>query len=132
MTVARTAGALIGTSESSGVTVANNASTTSSETDFLANNTSEGWIRLYLAFTSTVTAGTLDESFWSSRVAGTAATATPPIIASVAPINGSQIFGPEVIGIFRIGRYATFKVANNATGASATNVFLGYELIQES
>jgi|SRR5579859_5444064 len=129
MTVSRTTGVFIGTDETTGVTIANNATTTSSEIDILGNNTSEGWFMLYLKFTSTVTAGTLDVTLYSGRVTGQDYADQAPLVASWAPINGTQKIQ---IGIFKATRFMVGAVKNNATGASATNVLLGYELFQES
>jgi hypothetical protein len=129
MTVARSAGVFLGTDETTGVTITNSTTTTSSEADLLGNDTSEGWIQLYLKFTSTVTAGTLDVKIWPSRVSGQGYSDQAPIVASYAPINGTQKI---YLGQYRVSRRMTASVTNNATGASATNVTLGYELFQES
>jgi hypothetical protein len=129
MTVARSTGVFLGTDETTGVTIANNATTTSSEIDMFANNTSEGWIILYLKFTSTVTAGTLDVTLYPGRVTGQDYADQAPVVASWAPINGTQKIA---LGQFQVGRFMNASVKNNATGASATNVTLGFELFQES
>ena len=129
MTVARATGTFFGTSETVGVTIANNATNTGSEVDMFGNATSEGWIFLYLFYTSTVTAGSLDVSLFYGRVTGLEAEDQSQLVASFVPINGSQkIF----IGRFPAGRFMIGQVKNTATGASATNVTLGYELYQES
>lgn len=128
MTVARTTAALVGTSESSLATIANNSTTTSAETDMFGNDTSEGWVNLYLVITSTVTTGSLDENFYPSRVPGQVYSALATLVGSFAPTNGTQmIFVNQV----QCARYMTGSVFNNATGASA-NIFFGYELFQES
>jgi hypothetical protein len=129
MPVARSTGVFIGTSEGVGVTIANNATTTSSEIDILGNNTSEGWIMQYLDFTSTVTAGTLDITQYSGRVTGQDYSNQAPLIASWAPINGTQLI---MLGMFKATRFMVTATKNNATGASATQVTQGYELYQES
>jgi hypothetical protein len=129
MTVARVKGAYIGTSETVGVTVANNTTTTGSEVDMFGNDTSEGWINLYLAFTSTVTAGVLNVTLYYGRTTGLEAEQQANIVYSVAPINGSQVI---YIGPFQCSRFMIAAVNNNATGASATNVSVLYELFQES
>lgn len=129
MTVARTAGVFIGTDETTGVTIATTANSTSSEIDLLGDNASEGWIQLYLKFTSTVTAGSMDVVIYPSRVTTKAYPDQAPIVASFAPISGTQSI---YCGQFRVSRYMTAKVTNNATGANATNVTLGYELFKES
>lgn len=129
MSISRTTGAFLGTSEGTGVTIANNATSTGSEIDLLGNNTSQGWIANYLDFTSTVTAGTLDIKQWSDRVTGQSYVNQAPLIASWAPINGTQLIQ---IGIAQATRFMLVSATNNATGASATNVFVGYELFQQS
>jgi len=129
MSVARSAGVFVGTDETTGVTIATTANSTSSEIDLLGNDTSEGWIQLYLKFTSTVTAGTMDVVLYPSRVTGQAYADSAPTVVSIAPINGTIKF---YAGQFKVSRYMTAKVTNNATGANATNVTLGYELFKES
>jgi hypothetical protein len=123
VTVALTSGALLGTNETTGVTIANNATSTGSEIDILGNNTSQGFSFLFLKLTSTVTAGTLDVQCYPSRVTGQAYSNIAPIIGSFAPTNGTQQIP---MGTIQIARYMTAAVKNNATGASATNVFVGY------
>lgn len=129
MTVAQSTGVFIGTDETTGVTIANNATTTSSEIDLLGGTTSEGWINLFLKITSTVAVGSLDVKIYPSRVTGQAYSDQAPIVASLVPTNGTQKF---FCGQIKIGRYMTASVTNNATGANATNVTLGYELFKES
>jgi len=127
MTIARSTGVFLGTDETTGVTIANNTTTTSSEIDLLADNASDGEVDLFLKFTSTVTAGTIDVAIWPSRLITKSYPDQAPLVMSVAPINGTQsIF----IGRFKAARYMTASVRNNATGANATNVLLGYELFK--
>jgi hypothetical protein len=128
MTVARTTAALIGTSESSLATVANNTTTTSSETDMFGNNVSEGWVFVYLVITSTVAVGSLDEEFYPSRVPGQAYSSLATLVGSFAPTNGTQMI---LVNQVQCARYMTGSVFNNATGANAS-IFYGYELYQES
>lgn len=127
MTIARSVVALLGTSESAGVTIATTATSTGSEIDLYGGDGFTGEVNVYLAFTSTVTAGTIDLSLQFSRVPGTPYT-TVPLIYSIAPINGSIL--ALVTPTFRIpvARRVTASVKNNATGANATNVFVGVEL----
>lgn len=129
MTIARTTGAFLGTSEGTGITVANNATTTGTEVDLLGNNTSQGFIFTYTDFTSTVTAGTADIKQWSDRVTGQAYSNQAPLVASWAPINGTQLID---IGIFQASRFMNTSILNNATGANITNFFYGWELFQQS
>lgn len=127
MTVARSAGVLLGTDETTGVTIATTASTSSSEKDFLGDDTSDGEVNIFLKFTSTVTAGSVDVYLSGSRITGQNYTDVPQLIGSVAPINGTQ---KVYLGRFPISRYSVAKVTNAATGANATNVTLGYELFK--
>ena len=49
MTVSRTTTFLIGTSETSGVTIANNANSSVTSQDVLGNNTSEGCCNVHIS-----------------------------------------------------------------------------------
>jgi hypothetical protein len=130
VTVARSTSVLIGTTwPSTGATIANNATSTSSELDAFGNNSSEGWFEPYLAFTSTVTAGTLDVTIQRAPTTGNEVTSQVQVIASYAPINGSQSIDLQQQPA---SRFATWSVKNNATGASATNVVLITEITAES
>lgn len=129
MTIARSAGVFLGTDETTGVTIANNATSTSSEIDLLGNDTSEGRIRLYLKYTGTAAAGSIDVTLYPSRVTTKSYSAQQPLAGSPIPINGTEsIF----LGDFPVSRYMTVSVKNNAVGASLTNVLLGYELFKVS
>lgn len=129
MSVARAPGVFLGTDETTGVTVANNATSLSSEIDVLGNDTSEGSFNLFLKLTSTVTAGTLDVKMSESRVTGQSYSDLSPVIGSYVPTNGSQKIK---VGRIDTARYETGGVTNNATGANATNVLLGYDAYKES
>lgn len=124
MGLTRSTGALIGTNESTGVTIANNGTEVGSEVDVLGDNASVGDLWLYLVFTSTVTAGTLDIKINARRVSGQAYSKTAFEI-SVPPINGTQKIP---LGKRPASRYMSAEIKNNATGASATNVALLFEL----
>jgi|ERR1700722_2849870 len=129
MTIAHSYGVLFGTSESSGVTIANNASNLSSEVDLFGADTFTGEINLFLVFTSTVTAGTMDVSLFGSRGTTLEYTNLIPLVGSYSPISGTQkIQVNPPWSRLPVSRYVKGQVLNNATGASATNVFLGYEL----
>lgn len=129
MTIARSTGVFIGTDETTGVTIATTATTTSSEIDILGDNASDGELDLYVKFTSTVTAGTIDVAIWPSRLTTKAYPDQAPLVLSVAPINGTQ---SVFIGRFKTARFMTASVKNNGTGANATNVLLAYELFKYS
>lgn len=128
MSIARSTGALIGTDESTGDTIANNATDTGAEVDILGDNTSTGDLEIFLVFTSTVTAGTLDIKINSRRVTGQAYSKVS-FERSVAPINGTQKIP---LGTVRASRYMNAEIKNNGTGANATNVALLYALTKLS
>lgn len=129
MTVARSSGFLLGTAVGTGVTITNTSTSVGSEVDVLGNDTSEGWVNLFLYYTSTVTAGSLDVTIFYSQITGDEAEDQSSLVASITPANATQkIF----IGSFPVSRYMIGQVKNNATGASATNVSIGYELFKES
>jgi len=119
----------LGTDETTGITITNTTRTASSEKDFLGDDASAGEVEVYLKFTSTVTAGTVDVDISGARVTGQDYTDVPRIIAQIAPISGTQKVS---LGRYPVGRYAVWAVTNNATGASITNVTLGYELFKYS
>lgn len=120
--------ALLGTSESSGDTIASNATDNAAEVDVLGDNASAGEIELYLVFTSTVTAGTLDIMVNKRRVSGQNYQGLSANF-SVAPINGTQLVP---LGRMSVSRYMQVSILNNATGASATNVSVLGELFKFS
>lgn len=124
MAIARSAGALYGTDETTlGASLANNALVSGSEVDVLGDNTSVGDIWLYLVFTSTVAVGTLDIKINSRRVTGQAY-ASVNYTRSYAPANTTQkIF----MGKIPASRYMQADFKNNATGAAMTFSLL-YEL----
>lgn len=119
MTITRTATVLLGTDETTGITVANNASSSSSEIDVGNNAKIVGYP--FFKSTSTVTAGTKDVSFAFSPVTGQAYTDNVSLNISSAPTNGT-LKEPGVS--FGMDRYVTGKALNNATGANLTNVLL--------
>jgi hypothetical protein len=129
MSVSRTTGVFFGTSETVGVTIANGATQTGSEQDMFGNNTSEGWIFVYLYYTGAGTTGTLDVSLFYGRTTGNEAEDQSPLIASITPANSSQKI---LLGQFPASRFMIGQVKNNGTCGNVTNVTLGYELYQES
>jgi hypothetical protein len=128
MSIARSTFAFLGTDESTGVTVANSSVTSGSEVDVLGDNTSTGTLDLYLVFTSTVTAGSLDVRLNPRRVTGQAYTARS-YQWTAYPISGTQKF---FLGTVKASRFMSVDVNNNATGASATNVAVLAELTKVS
>lgn len=129
MTIARTAVVLVGTNETTGASVANSTTSTSSETDLWSDDVSEGWCWLYQKFTSTVTAGSIDSKLTRSRVASNGYTANAPVISSNAPINGTQNIDSVQVATDRL---ATLAMTNNATGATASNVLGALNSTKES
>jgi len=128
MAILRSTGVLIGTSETVGDTIANNATDTGAEVDVLGDNTSAGDMEIYLVFTSTVTAGTIDIKINSIRVTGQVYSKVA-FERSFTPINGTQKIP---IGRVPAARFMNAEVKNNGTGANATNVALLYTLTKLS
>lgn len=140
MTVAHSTGALLGTSESSGVSISQGANSAGSETDLLGDDASEGWMHVYLVYTTgttTPTGGTIDVTLFYSRVSGQSYTTNPVLIYSAPPSpltasNTQKVY----LGQFPVDRRMTGQVANNVTptgaGSALSNVFLGYSLFKES
>lgn len=125
MTIARVDGALVGTDETTGVTIANNAANTLAETDVLGSDAAAGQMALYLKYTGTAAAGSIDVTLYYGRVTTQDYEDQAPVIASYVPISGTQkIF----LGWFTVTRYMVGQVKNNAIGANITNVALLYEL----
>lgn len=118
MAIARSTIALLGTSETVGDTIANNATDNGAEVDVLGDATSVGELELFLAFTSTVTAGTLDVTVNKRRLTAQGYKKLAPDF-SIAPINGTQLIP---LGRISAERFIQVDVKNNATGANATNV----------
>jgi hypothetical protein len=127
MTIARTRTVRIGTDETTGITIATTANSETSEIDWPAGDAAMAEIILWLKFTSTVTAGTVDISVRTRQnTAGAAFGDKNPITLSYAPINGTQNI---YVGRFWVPRYGTIRVLNNATGANITNVLVVEEKI---
>lgn len=122
MTIARTRTVRIGTDETTGVTIATTANSETSEIDWAGNDTSVVELNLWLKFTSTVTAGSVDIAIRTRQnTSGAAFGDNNPLTVAYAPINGTQNI---YVGRFWVSRYGTIRVLNNATGANATNVLV--------
>ena len=131
MAVSRVVKYLLGTTMSSGVTIANNASATSaSELDFFGNDTSEGHGRLYLVYTATATAGALNVELFRAPVSGSEATAQAIPIAQIPVSSGTS--APIDLGPIDLARYGKGYVLNNGVGSSVTNVVLVCDTYVES
>jgi hypothetical protein len=127
--VARSTIALLGTSESTGVTIATTATGTGSEVDVLGDNASAGVLELYLVFTSTVTAGSVLVNVNKRRLTGEAYQVRASTFGGIAPINGTQKL---YLGSVSASRFMQVDVTNNATGANMTNVAVLGELFKVS
>lgn len=128
MGIARSTGSLKGTDESSGVTITNNSTDSGAEVDVLGDNASAGDVNLYLVFTSTVAVGSLDVTINRRRLTGQGYVQASAQF-SVSPINGTAKY---YLGRVPASRFMAADVKNNATGASATNVSVLYELFKLS
>lgn len=130
-TIARTTGALIGTDESTGVTIATTATSTGSNVDLLGDDASTGEVEIFLCVTSTVTAGTIDVTLIPGRRSNSSTIEYSRLSVdySVSPTNGTQKLSltrrpaPRFLGV---------TVKNNATGANSTNVAVLYTLTKFS
>jgi hypothetical protein len=123
MGLSRSTGALLGTDESTLVSIANTTTTVGTVTDVLGDSTSVGDIWLYAIITSTVAIGSIDIKFNNHRV-GTTTYSKVNFETSIIPINGTQ---RVPLGKRPASRYMNVEVRNNATGASAS-VSILYEL----
>lgn len=129
MIITHSEGVLLGTDETTGVTIANNATTLSAEADILGDEISDGELNLYIKFTSTATIGLVNVSAYPSRIAGQPYPDGAGVVESIVPSNGTK---KVWIGRFKASRYLTVSVANVSTGVNATNVTVGYDLFKYS
>ena len=116
MPIARSSVALIGTDESTGVSIANNANTVGTVQDLLADTASACRVILYFIYTSTVAVGTLDIYLAQDRLSSTDYTPASPQF-QITPSNATVKMR---LGAIEPGRFLGAKIVNNATGASAT------------
>lgn len=129
MSLTRSTGALIGTSESTGVSI-NNGSTAyvgggsaTSDVDMLGDNGSIGDVWLYAVFTSTAAGGSVDITINPHRVSGQGYVKPNPDF-QLSIINGTQTIP---LGKRPCPRYLGASALNNG-GATVTNFSLLYEL----
>lgn len=127
MTIARTAIAIsIGT-------VANNATTTSSEQDPQGDDASEGSAILFETYTSTAAAGTIDTSIAFAPTTTTESTTRIPLVDSIIPINGTETNFPLGAGQgMDFARFWKAIVKNNAVTASITSVAVNVNFSKRS
>lgn len=128
MAIIHSTGVLLGTSETVGDTIANGASDPGAQVDVLGDDTSVGEAEFYLCATSTVTTGTIDIYINKQRVTGAGYSKLNPDY-QITPINGTVKYP---LGRRAVSRYMSCNVVNNGTGASLTNVTVGYELFKAS
>jgi hypothetical protein len=128
MPVARSNIVFMGTDDTTGVTITNTSTTNGSELDVLGDNTSAGEIELFIKFTSTVTAGNIRVRVRKRRTTSEAyTTVADGWTRNFPPVNATARYS---LGRFPASRYMTVDVFNDATGASATNVFVSGELFK--
>lgn len=118
--------ALVGTSETVGVSIATGVTTTGSETDVFGNNQTEGWAHVFLAYTFPNSAPTAGGQVQVTLI--------PSSSTGHAASSGIQVFFGELAiqnttrlvycGIFQLARYMTGQIINNATGQTITNASL--------
>ena len=130
MAIARSSAALLGTDESTGVTLANSTSTSSSLVDVLGDNTSVADVWLYAVLTCTVTTQILNLRFNPGRRAnsGTEEYQKANFEVSIATTNGTQKIP---LGKRPCPRYLAVdaqNAQNGGSGASITNLTILYEL----
>ena len=122
MTTTRSTGALLGTDETTGVTIASGATGTGSQVDLLADNTSTGTVNLFLKWTAAATlVGDLKVTVKQSRVTG------QPYTQEEFRIPVGFTGGKKLLGKLQAGRYITVDVENLSSG-SITNAAVLYEL----
>lgn len=132
MAIARTSVVMLGTDDSTGVTIATTATSADTEVDVLGDNITLGYGNVFFKYTSTVTAGTLDVELHHHRITAQdyLNQIAPELKRSYVPVNGT-----EKILVFRmvpLSRFMSVTVKNNATGANATNVFVAIEVFKVS
>lgn len=131
MTVARSVVALLGTSESSGVSLTTTNSSTGSEVDCFSDDTHEGWGNLWLWYNApSGSVGTLDCTIFYAATTGNEALDQPALVASVTPTASASQVG-YFIGQIPLSRFMKGKVLNNATTKTITNVSLILEIFKE-
>jgi hypothetical protein len=131
MTIARSVGALLGTNESTGVTIAAAATGTGTEVDLLST-TGKGRVSLYLCFTpaSIPARGFLKAALAPARVTGSPfadKNRVWRVEVGAMPASAQKVF----LGTVEALRYALGTVLNSSD-VSMGNVALLYELEKET
>lgn len=116
MTIARTTASIsIGT-------VATTATTLSAEQDPRADDASEGSAFVYLTYTGTTAAGSIDVAITQGPTTTTESTTRLALMDSIIPINGTETNILLGNGPIDLDRFFKVSVKNNAIGASITSV----------
>jgi len=129
MAVAQSLVVLLGTDETTGVTVTDNTTSTSSESDLLAGVTSMGFAHVYLKYTCGVAAGTVTVAMITVRTSGQNYAVNPILSGSFTPINGTE---KRHIGTLPVSRIMAGSVQAASIGGNLTNVLLAVELFKIS
>lgn len=120
MPVTPTTFALIGTSQGSPLSsIANNATSTSSVTDF-CGSAAAGEGMLFVQFTGAGTTGTFD-IYLDPEPDGSGGFSAPAVTISIPPISGAQKLG---YGPYPLARYGQLRATNNGTGGNLTNIYI--------
>ncbi len=133
VTIARSTGALLGTDETTGVSLAAATPVTSSEVDILGDNTSSGVLNLYAVFTGTGLAS-FTVAVNARRLTGQGYVnygtdgPNPVIIQVNLAVAGVAV--KVFLGRFESPRYATVTVTNGPV--ALTNLAILYELVKTS
>lgn len=123
MSVTRSTGALLGTDEAVGVSVANGAIVSGSQVDVLGDNASAGSIDVYLKFSPpSNTQGNVRVTLSQSRILGQSYGVKNYSIDAAMP-NGMAY-----LGRFQCGRYLTVSVTNALVSGPLSNVSVLYSL----
>ncbi len=127
MSIMRSRGALIGTSETSGVSLTNGSTaytgggTVTSDVDIFGDDISVGDIWIYVVFTSTANGGTIDVTITPHRNTGQGYLKLNPEV-QIPIINGTQLVP---LGKRPCERYMAAKAFNNG-GATVTGLAILY------
>lgn len=122
MAIARSTGALVGTSESSLQSISASATFNGAEVDLLGDNASLGEAWVYIVVTDSAVSS-IDVTINSRRVTGQSYKKLAADI-NVPTINGTQMVP---LGKMPISRFLQVDVKNN-DASNAVQCFVGYEL----
>ena len=122
MAIARTTGALVGTSESSLQTVGAGATFNGNEVDVLGDNASLGEAWFYIVVTD-VAVSSINVTINQRRVSGENYQKLAADV-NIPTINGTQMVP---LGKMPVSRFLQAQVVNN-DGTNSVTVFIGYEL----